>query len=121
MLFQNLNATAEQFGSLMQRCPADYLAGKVLRFEGEVASQGVEQRAGLWFRAEDADVEALFFDNMYRRPIRGSTPWTTYAIDAQLPQQTAWISYGILLSGRGTVWADNFRLLVWESGAWREV
>ncbi len=120
-LLQNLTATAEQFGSLMQRCPADYLAAKVVRFEGEVATQGVEQRAGLWFRAEGAGDETLFFDNMYRRPVRGSTPWTTYAIDAQLPQQTVWISYGILLSGRGTMWADNFRLLVWDSGEWRMV
>lgn len=121
VLFQNPKATAEQFGSLMQRCPADYLAGKVVRFEGEVATQGVEQWAGLWFRADGADMEMLFFDNMYKRRIRGTTPWTTYAIDAQLPPQTAWMNYGIMLSGRGTMWADNFRLLVWESGAWREV
>jgi hypothetical protein len=121
VLFQNPNATAEQFGSLMQRCPAHYLAGKVVRFEGEVASQGVEQWAGLWFRADGADMEVLFFDNMYRRPIRGSTPWTIYTIDAQLPQQTVWINYGIVLSGRGTMWADNFRLLVWESGQWKMV
>lgn len=119
--FQNLHATAEQFGSLMQRCPGDYLAGKVVRFEGEVATQEVEQWAGLWFRADDAGMEALFFDNMYKRRISGSTPWTTYAIDAQLPQGTVWINYGIVLSGRGTMWADNFRLLVWEGGAWSAV
>jgi hypothetical protein len=119
--FQNLHATAEQFGSLMQRCPGEYLAGKVVRFEGEVATQGVEEWAGLWFRADDADMEALFFDNMYKRRLRGSTPWTTYAIDAQLPQGTVWINYGIVLSGLGTMWADNFRLLVWEGGAWRAV
>ena len=121
VLFQNLKATPDEFGSLMQRCPAKYLAGKAIRFEGEVKTKNVQQWAGLWLRADGDIVPNLFFDNMHRRPIRGTTSWTRYMIDAQLPKNTAWLNYGIVLVGRGMMWADNFRLLVWDKSEWKEV
>jgi len=31
VLFQNLSATKDEFGSLIQRCPAKFLAGKILK------------------------------------------------------------------------------------------
>ena len=105
----------------MQRCPARYLAGATIRFEGEVRTKDVEQWAGLWLRADGEKEFNLFFDNMSNRPIRGSTPWAKYAIDAQLPQATMWLNYGIVLAGRGMMWADNFRLLVWSEGKWMDV
>jgi hypothetical protein len=121
VLLQNPTAREDEFGSLMQRCPAHYLAGKVIRFEGEVRTEDVKQWAGLWLRADGDTSPDLFFDNMSQRPIRGSTGWTKYVIDAQLPEQTAWLNYGIVLAGPGTMWADNFRLLVWENDQWFEV
>jgi len=60
-----------------------------------------------------------FFDNMGDRPIRGSTSWKRYAINALLSQETKWLNYGIVLVGRGMMWADNFRVMVWsEKGNW---
>jgi hypothetical protein len=117
--FQNPYALETEFGSLMQRIPARKLAGKVIRLEAEIKTAQVEQWAGLWLRADGDRAFNLVFDNMSRRPIRGSTPWRRYAIDVQLPQETTWLNYGIVLAGRGVVWADNFRLLVWASnGNW---
>jgi serine/threonine protein kinase len=107
------NAIAEEgeFGSLMQRCPASHLAGKEIRFEGEVATKEVSQWAGIWLRA-DSTRRMLYFDNMHDRPIRGTTGWTRYAIETRLPQETNWLNYGVLLVGRGILWADRFRLMV---------
>jgi hypothetical protein len=121
VLFQNLRAAPDEFGSFMQRCPAKYLAGKAIRFEGEVKTKNIEQWAGLWLRADGDIVPTLFFDNMHKRPICGTTSWTRYMIDAQLPKETAWLNYGIVLAGRGMMWADNFRLLVWDKSEWKEV
>jgi hypothetical protein len=121
VLFQNMRATEDEFGSLMQRCPGHYLAGKMLRFEGEIATEDVQGWAGLWFRADGAEVPDLFFDNMSKRPIRGATPWKTYSIDALLPKETKWINYGIVLLGPGRMWADNFRLMIWDRTQWREI
>lgn len=118
VLFRNLRAAPHEFGSLMQRCPAHYLAGATIRLEAEVKTEDVEQWAGLWLRADGDKEFNLFFDNMSNRPIRGSTSWTKYTIDAQLPQATTWLNYGIVLAGRGSMWADNFRLLVWREREW---
>jgi hypothetical protein len=81
----------------------------------------VAQGAGLWLRADDADGNMLSaFDNMMLRPIHGTTSWTKYNIDYPLPSKTVWLNYGILLHGRGMMWADNFRLKVWnrDKGEW---
>ncbi len=121
VLFQHLRARQDEFGSLMQRCPAPHLAGKIIRFEGEVRTRNVEQWAGLWFRADGDKEFNLFFDNMNNRPIRGSTPWKKYVIEAILPKRTVWLNYGLVLVGRGTMWADNFRVVFWNGRCWEDV
>jgi len=75
----------------------------------------------LWLRADGDKEFNLFFDNMSNRPIRGTTPWTKYVIDAHLPEKTRWLNYGIVLEGRGAMWADNFRLMVWDRGRWVDI
>jgi hypothetical protein len=120
--FSNPRQTDYEFGSLMQRCLAAHLAGKTIRFEGEVKTEGVTDWCGLWFRADSDESPNLFFDNMARRPICGTTEWKSYLIDAQLPIETTWINYGIVLSGRGTMLVANFRLTYWDdSGRWVDV
>jgi hypothetical protein len=121
VLFQNPRATKDEFGSLMQRFLALDLASKTIRLEGEIKTKNVAQGAGLWLRADDADGNMLSaFDNMMLRPIHGTTSWTKYNIDYPLPSKTVWLNYGILLRGRGMMWADNFRLKVWnrDKGEW---
>jgi len=116
--FYNPLAKEDEFGSLMQRCLASTIAGREVMLEGQLRTRELGQWAGLWLRADGVD-GPLFFDNMSRRPIQGSTPWTTYTIITRLPAETTWLNYGILLVGRGIVWADNFRLMVRDArGAW---
>ena len=111
-----------QFGSLMQRCPGRFLAGRTIRIEGELRTENVSGWAGLWLRADAEEQPNLFFDNMSRRPVIGTTNWARYFIDAPLPANTDWLNYGIVLSGAGILCADNIRLLVWSShGRWEDV
>jgi len=119
--FSKQHAEPHEFGSLMQLCPASYLAGKTIRFAGELKSEDVEGWAGLWLRADGATKPMIFFDNMHRNPVRGTQPWKAYYLDALLPIETAWLNYGIVLSGSGTLWADNLSLLVWEDNGWRPI
>ncbi len=122
VVFWDLGVGDTEFGSLMQRCPVHYLAGKAIRLEAEIRTKQVKQWSGLWLRADGEHIPDLLFDNMSRRPIQGSTPWTKYVIDVQLPEETAWLNYGIVLAGQGTIWADNFRLMLWSSsGRWKDV
>lgn len=118
-LLQNWSAAETEFGSLMQRVPAGYIAGKAIRLQADIKTEGVTQWSGLWLRADGEIVSNLLFDNMSRRPIRGTTAWKKYIIDAQLPKETAWLNYGIVLSGPGKMWADDFKIHVWaNNGEW---
>jgi hypothetical protein len=101
---ENARASSDEFGSLMQRCLVDsYLAGRAVLLQAEVRTKHIEQWAGIWLRADDANGNDVFFDNMSNRPIKGTTNWAQYSIDAVLPPQTVWLNYGIVLVGRGTV------------------
>lgn len=111
-----------EFGSLMQRSHAAFLAGRTVRLEGEARTQGLGAWAGFWIRADSDREFNLFFDNMSSRPIRGTTPWSRYAIDAQLAENVTWLNYGLVMMGRGTMWADNLHLRVWQqAGCWEDV
>ena len=105
----------------MQRCPATLLAGQLIRLQSEIRSKDITQWAGMWLRADSEEGENLLFDNMAQRPIIDTTEWTIYTIEAQLPGETAWLNYGLVLTGPGTLWADNFRLMVWQNDQWRDV
>jgi hypothetical protein len=121
VVLDNPAATLDEFGSLMQRCPGGFLAGKTIRLEGELQSENVTGWGGLWLRADSEAVPNLFFDNMVRRPVIGTRDWQRYFIDAPLPRETDWLNYGIVLSGPGALYADNLRLLCWTQGRWEEV
>jgi hypothetical protein len=104
------NAQEKEFGSLMQRCPAHNFIGTRIRVAAELRTENLAAWAGLWLRI-DGSSSQLFFDNMHDRPIRGTTPWTKYVIEASVPAPSEWLNYGILLVSSGTVWADNFEIL----------
>lgn len=117
----NLDTEKGEFGTVMQRCASSYLAGQAVCLEGELRTEAVEEWAGLWLRADGATKPSLFFDNMSNRAIRWTTNWKIYRIEAQLPKDTEWLNYGVVLSGPGRVWVDNLKLIVWDkSGVWRD-
>jgi hypothetical protein len=109
-------ARPKEFGSLMQRCPAQNFLGKVVRLEGELRAENLAAWAGLWLRV-DGPSRHLFFDNMHDRPLRGSPPWGRYSLETVVPEGAEWLNYGILLVGDGTLWADNFSLGVRDVGS----
>ena len=122
VVFWNFQAKENEFGSLMQRCPAHYLAGRVIRLTADIKTERVAQWAGMWLRADGDLIPDLVFDNMSNRPIKGTTLWKNYLFEVHLPKETAWLNYGIILVGEGMMWADNFELTVWtEPGRWKAV
>jgi hypothetical protein len=85
-----------------------------------MSTKRVEKWAGMWLRADDKDRFDVFFDNMSSRPIRGTTGWTRYNIDTMIPPEAVWLNFGIVLVGRGAVWADNFQLLEAVGSSWKD-
>jgi hypothetical protein len=91
---------AEGFGTLMQQCGAKPYCGKRLRVTGSIKSKDVEGWAGLWVRVDGLDKSGLAFDNMMKRPIKGTTDWTKYAIVLDVPEDAAVSACGVSWGAR---------------------
>lgn len=102
-------ATPAGFATLMQSISAEPWRGKRVRLTAQVRTRGA-QRAQLWMRVDGQNRQVLAFDSMTNRPITGSRPWRSYAIVVDVPRTATSMSYGFLLAGQGTVWADDFRI-----------
>ena len=96
------------FGTLMQVFRADKYHGKRLRLTAYVKTRDVETWAGIWMRVDDSDGAVAAFDNMQDRPLRGTLDWEQYEIVLDVPDKAQNISFGVLLAGKGTAWADDF-------------
>jgi len=100
------------FGTVMQSfIPSDYL-GKRVRLTGYIKSKDVKNWAGMWFRIDGEDKNALGFDNMQKRAIKGSTGWKKYEIVLDAPENSKAFAFGVLLAGTGEVWLDDLKFEV---------
>lgn len=103
----------DEFATMMQQFKATDFKGKRIRLSGYVKTNNVKQFSGLWMRIENASEDSLQFDNMSDRPIIGTNNWNRYSIVLDVPENSAVISFGVLLSGEGEVWLDglNFEIV----------
>jgi len=96
-----------EFATMMQTFKANRFVGKRIRLSGFIRTEAIDTYAGMWMRVDDTMEDVLQFDNMSNRPIRGTTNWNRYSIVLDVPDPSAVISFGIILSGQGKVWADH--------------
>ncbi|MBO0993916.1 helix-turn-helix transcriptional regulator [Bacillus sp. SD088] len=99
----------DEFATMMQQFKANKYLGKRIKLSGFLKSQSIEGYCGFWLRVDNTIGDVLQFDNMSDRPIIGSTEWNHYYIVLDVPQNTSLISFGVLLSGKGQVWVDEFK------------
>jgi hypothetical protein len=100
------------FGTLMQTFKADIYRGKRLKMSASAKSEGVRNWAGFWMRVDSPERNAVSFDNMQDRPIKGSVDWSTHQIVLDVPDNSAHIAFGLLLDGPGQVWLTRFHFEV---------
>jgi hypothetical protein len=96
------------FGTLLQAFQAGEYRGRRVRMSATVRALEVLGSCGLWMRVDGAAEDNLAFDNMETRKITGTRDWATYTVVLDVPRDAAEIYFGVLLSGRGRVWADDF-------------
>ena len=101
-----------EFGTLLQAFRAGEYRGRRIRMSATVRALEVLGWCGLWMRVDGAAQDNLAFDNMETRKITGTRDWATYTVVLDVPEDAAEIYFGILLAGRGRVWADDFRFEV---------
>lgn len=97
------------FGTLARAFVPDSYRGKRVRMTGTVKADGVENWAGLWMRVDGPQQQTLSYDNMQGRPITGTRDWQTYTIVLDVPRQSALVSVGVLLVGKGQIWLSDVR------------
>jgi hypothetical protein len=86
----------------------DYRSGRV-RMRAWVRTDHVERRAALWLRGDDRTGATHAFDNMYDRPIVGTSDWTPFEIVLDIPNEVESLFYGMYLDGAGSAWVDGTR------------
>ncbi|HSK18085.1 MAG TPA: S41 family peptidase [Longimicrobiales bacterium] len=106
-------AAPGQFGTLVQSVDAAPYRGNRVRLRGWVKTDPAAPGAvvGLWLRADRADRQRGFFDNMQDRPIRGAN-WQRYEIVGDVAEDATHLVFGLLLQGNGSAWLDAMSLEV---------
>ncbi|PSL34231.1 S41 family peptidase [Dyadobacter jiangsuensis] len=100
-----------QFGSAANPLPADY-SGKEIELRGYMKFRDVGKGfAGLMMRI-DGKSGMLQFNNMQGENLRGTQDWKQYSIKLPYPSGADKIYIGALLVGPGTLWVDQFELLI---------
>lgn len=101
-------ANNQQFVTILQRFFPQAFLGKRIQMSVSIKSHNIDAWAGAWLRIDDLNNTTVAFDNMRKRPITGTTDWTTYHIVLDVPNNASSMNYGVLLSGSGQVWIDDF-------------
>jgi hypothetical protein len=114
---------SQGWGTLYQFADAQAMRGRRVEFSADVRTMAVTRGASLFVRVDDAQGKTLALDNMWmsldtnyrdgrlvNRTITGDTDWSTEHIVLDIPDQAHAISFGVNLSGGGTLWIDNAQL-----------
>jgi hypothetical protein len=98
------------FATIMQVCNAGDYLGTRIKMTGYIKSENVADWAGMWLRVDSrTEGESLSFDNMYDRPVKGTSDWTKCEIVLDVPAGSGTLNFGALLSGTGRIWFDNVK------------
>jgi erythromycin esterase len=108
--FIRMNGAGQgDFGTLMQTIQAEPYHGRRVRLAAYLKTEGAREGAALWMRVDGKDA-TLAFDNMDSRRIRGTTDWRKAEVVLDVSERAEVIAFGMLLSGSGKAWADDFQL-----------
>lgn len=99
------------FGGLSFQIPAKY-AGSQIELRAYIKMQNVSNGSiGLVLKIE-GNSRILGFDNMLKKNIQGTSDWTMYSVQLQLPEKAKTITIGAILAGKGKINVDDFQILI---------
>ena len=100
----------EGFGTYMHYINTRAYNNKRIRISAYIKAENVEGWSGLWLRIDGPNGQMLGFDNMQDRAISGTLDWKEYEVVLDVGEEALGIGYGLILSGKGSVWMDCFKL-----------
>jgi len=99
------------FGGFSYQIPAKY-AGSQIELRAYIKMQDVSNGSiGLVLKIE-GNSSLLGFDNMLKKNIHGTSEWTMYSVQLQLPEKAKTITIGAILAGKGKINVDDFQILI---------
>lgn len=103
------NGDKAGFASWAFTLPDNY-KGNNITLNGYLKTENVSDGfAGLWMRIDPE----IAFDNMGRKGVKGTTDWAEYGITLKMnPEKTRKIVFGVILDGKGKVWADDLKITI---------
>lgn len=104
---KTVNPADGEFATMMQQFKADKYRGRRMKLSAFLKTENVQHMASLWMRVDSASEEVLQFDNMSDRPLQSTSNWNHYTIVLDVPENSAMVSFGMILSGSGCIWADS--------------
>lgn len=112
----SVDATSNDWGTLMQSFYADDYRGMRVRFSGWMKTLRVSGWAGLWMGVDTESLEQVAYDDMEDRYVEGTTDWTRYEVVLDVDEYAAVINIGVKLTGTGQVWIDDCNFEVVDKG-----
>jgi hypothetical protein len=107
------NIDDKSFGCVAQGIAAEY-EGKEIELRAYIKMENTIKGIGLMIREDGMDPKKAFefFDNMQKKGIMGTKDWTMYSVKLPLSPEAKTIYIGAILSGTGTLWVDDFEVLI---------
>lgn len=106
------DAKPNEFGCVALAIPATF-KGSSITVKARIKVEGNKKPIGLMLRIDAGPgPESLEFDNMMHRGIMGTDQWQEYSVTVPLPKMAQVIYIGAILSGKGTLWVDDFQVLI---------
>jgi hypothetical protein len=98
------------FSVITRKLPVDFSGGAV-ELRGYLRLKDVSGSAGLWLR-QDGHGQMLSLENMQSRQLKDTHDWAQYSITLPIDPRAEQLFFGVLISGTGTLWADDLELLI---------
>jgi hypothetical protein len=102
----------DSFGTFTQGFDPGKYIGKRVRLSGYIKTSNAG-KASLWMRVDGKDPKSgsLAFDNMQNgRELSGTQDWKKCEVVLDVAEEAKGVYFGIILSGKGQLWADDLKL-----------
>lgn len=100
------SAADSTFGTFMDFTSVAPYRGKRVRLRAAVRGAGLTRWAGLWLRVDGRD-GPIAFDSMQNRPAKVTEDFAPYEVVVEVAADASALAFGVVLSGRGEVWAKE--------------
>jgi hypothetical protein len=96
------------FGSLMQSVAADEYRNKRVRLTVYVKTKDAEL-VQIFMSVHSSD-SAIAYGNSLNESLHENSDWTLCHVTLDIPENSRNIDFGVVLTGQGTVWVDDYKL-----------